>query len=343
MLINPHEQISDTHALNSLPLPLASLEPREKRKRETGPQSDTVEAVEVKRARKNSSEPPDAGPEQDSDSEQDSGSEAWPGIGYHPSEEGPKWFDERCLRSYQQFLLFERAYDEIYNEDNMRADEPNPLPSPEPSDGDASEGDEREFPTAGPEQAQHPIPILGQDSDSEQGSDSEQDLGPEQNSDPEEWPSVQDVSSKEDSNWIQQKYERSYQQHLLSEKAYDESYKGDSMPADEPNPLINPEPSDGDAAETVSPDQARHSTISPYRIFSPPPLRKRDTTPPQRKRRQLLEEGKNKRKKNKPQEEALSPATKAFLRSKRSSRRDSNRNLWHLGDDGMACEVSRVR
>lgn len=152
--VDPDEQISDTHALDSLPIPLESPEPREKRNRTTDPQSDTLEAVEVKWARKNSSEPPDP------DSELDSDSKVWLGIGYDPSGEEP--------------------------------------------------------------------------------------------------------------NWIQQKYERSYQQHLLSEKAYNESYNEDNMPANEPNPLLN-QASDRDAAETVSSDQARHSTINPYRIFSPPP------------------------------------------------------------------------
>ncbi|KAM0455662.1 hypothetical protein ACHAPV_007740 [Trichoderma viride] len=324
--VDPDEQISNTRALDSLPLLLASPEPREIRKRTTDPQSDTLEAVEVKRARQNSSEPPD------------SDSKLWPGIGYDPSGEEPNW----------NYLLSEKAYDESYHEDNMPADEPNPLPSPEPSDRDAAEGDEREFPTASPEQAQHPIPILGQDSDSEkdsgseQGSDSEQNSGPEQDSGPELWPGVGYPSEKEP-NWIQQKYARPYQQHLLSEKAYDESYNEDNIRADEPNPLLNPEPSDRDAAETVSPDQARHSTIDPYRIFSPPPLRKRDRVPPRRKGREPLKEGKNKRKKSKLQDEALSPAVKAFLRSTRSSRRDSDCKLWCLGDDGMACTVLRVR
>lgn len=77
--VDPDEQISNTRALDSLPLLLASPEPREIRKRTTDPQSDTLEAVEVKRARQNSSEPPD------------SDSKLWPGIGYDPSGEEPNW------------------------------------------------------------------------------------------------------------------------------------------------------------------------------------------------------------------------------------------------------------
>ncbi|EHK43476.1 hypothetical protein TRIATDRAFT_85715 [Trichoderma atroviride IMI 206040] len=179
--VNPDEQISDTHALDSLPLPLANPEPRTKRKRTTDPQSDTLEEVEIKRARKNSSEPPD--PEQ----ERNSGPELWPGVHDILSKGKPVWFNEKCLRSYHNFLLSEKAYNESYNEDNMPADEPNPLPSPELSDSDAAEGDEQEIPTTSPEQAQHPIPIL-RHSDSEQDSDSEP------------WPSIVRDLSKEEPN-----------------------------------------------------------------------------------------------------------------------------------------------
>ncbi|KAL7893623.1 hypothetical protein HDV63DRAFT_183447 [Trichoderma sp. SZMC 28014] len=375
--VNPDEQISDTHAHDSLPASLASPERREKRKRTIELESDTHEAVETKRARKDSIKSLDPDPEQNLDFV------PWPSVRDVPRKEESNWVQRYYERAYRGYLLSEKAYDESYNEDNMPADEPNPLPSPGPSDGEAAEGDEREFPTASPEraqhprppvleqisrpelssvtlwpgveyfptiakptrvqqgfptaspeQAQHPIPILEQDSDSEQGSDSEQDSRPEQNPRPElssntVWPSVRDVPRKEESNWVQRYYERAYRGYLLSEKAYDESYNEDNMPTDEPNQSTNSE--------------ARHSTINPYRIYSPPPLRKRDTIPSQRKWRQPLEEGKKKRKKNKPQGEALSPAAKAFLRSKRSSRRDPNGNLWHLGNDGIACKVSRVR
>ncbi|UKZ59972.1 uncharacterized protein TrAtP1_001261 [Trichoderma atroviride] len=205
--VNPDEQISDTHALDSLPLPLANPEPRTKRKRTTDPQSDTLEEVEIKRARKNSSEPPD--PEQ----ERNSGPELWPGVHDILSKGKPVWFNEECLRSYHNFLLSEKAYNESYNEDNMLADELNP--SPELSDSDAAEGDEQEIPTTSPEQTQHPIPILRhsdseQDSDSEQGSDSEQDPEQEQNSGFELWPSVQDIPSKGKPVWFNEECLRSY-------------------------------------------------------------------------------------------------------------------------------------
>ncbi|KAM0514170.1 hypothetical protein ACHAPE_007006 [Trichoderma viride] len=270
--VNPDGQISDAYTFDSLPLRLASFETHEKRKRAADPEPDTLEAAEIKRARKNSSEPPDPDPEQNLDPEE------WPGVQDVPRKEGSDWVLRYYERSYQNYLLSEKAYNESYNEDNMPADEPNPLPSPETSDRDAAEGDERESPIASPEQERHPIPNL-------EHSGSEQDAGSEL------WPGIGYHPSEEGPKWFDERCLQSYQQFLLFERAYDEVYNEDNVPADQLNPPLGPESSNRDAAESgrwdfpaVSPDQAQHSRINPYGLYCPGVFRKRDPVPPQRKR-----------------------------------------------------------
>lgn len=200
--VNADEQISNTYTLDSLPSSRASPERREKRKRTADPQSDTLEEVAIKRTRKASSEPPD------SDSESDPDSKLWPSIGYDPSEEEPNWVGQMYERSHQQYLLFEKAYNENYND---------PLSSPEPSESDEIEIGGWEVLTANPEQPRRPSPILRQDPDAGQDSGSDRDSGLGEDSgwpDSEVWPSIRDDSSEEEPDWLEQTHERSNQQSV---------------------------------------------------------------------------------------------------------------------------------
>ncbi|KAL7928493.1 hypothetical protein V8C35DRAFT_318089, partial [Trichoderma chlorosporum] len=129
----------------------------------------------------------------------------------------------------------------------------------------------------------------------------------------------------------------------------DDEYYGDTS-ADHQNPPLSPASSDTEPTaqneereiRTVRSIRERQPTPGPSRSSPRRRFRKRSETPPQRNPQQPSGEGKNKDKKNKPQEEALSPAVETFLRSKRSSRRDPKCKLWQLGNDGVACRVSRV-
>ncbi|KAL7916760.1 hypothetical protein GGI35DRAFT_49038 [Trichoderma velutinum] len=171
---------------------------------------------------------------------------------------------------------------------------------------------------------------------------------PESSSEP--WPSIECNPRKEEPNWMEQLYVRSYTQAMLLHDEYDSDTS-----ANHQNPLPSPEPSDHDVTEsdewefpTVDSIRAPQSTSKISRLLSRQRRRQRDATPPpQRKRRQPPKMDKNERhkrdKRNKPRHEALSPAVETFLHSKRSSRRDPNCRLWQLGDDGTACTVSRVR
>jgi hypothetical protein len=162
----------------------------------------------------------------------------------------------------------------------------------------------------------------------------------------EPWPSIGYIPREEEEpspvqQWIHEMYINAMQ--LSAE------YDSD-ISADDQNPLPSPEPSDGDAAERdewefpiVDSTHTYHSTPRNSRILSRQRPRKNDTIPTRRKRRQPPKKGKGENKRNKRLDEALSPAVETFLRSRRSTRRDANCKLWHLGDDGTACTVSRVR
>ncbi|KAM6478078.1 hypothetical protein HDV62DRAFT_371902 [Trichoderma sp. SZMC 28011] len=165
----------------------------------------------------------------------------------------------------------------------------------------------------------------------------------------EAWPSIECNPHEEKPNWMEQLYIRSSTQAMLLHDEYDSDTS-----ANHQNPLPSPEPSDQDLTEsdewefpTVDSIKPPQSTPKTSKLLSRQRRRQQRnaTPPPQRKRRQpppkMDKDGGNKR--NKPRHEALSPAIETFLHSKRSSRRDSNCKLWQLGDDGMACTVSRVR
>ncbi|KAL7803840.1 hypothetical protein V8C43DRAFT_172 [Trichoderma afarasin] len=168
----------------------------------------------------------------------------------------------------------------------------------------------------------------------------------------EAWPSIECNPREEEPNFMEQLYVRSYTKAMLLHDEYDSDTS-----ASHQNPLPSPEPSDQDLTEsdewefpTVDSIKAPQSTTKSPRLLSRQRRRQRDAPPPQRKRRQppkMDEDGRDKRdkrnKRDKSRHEALSPAVETFLHSKRSSRRDINCKLWQLGDDGMACTVSRVR
>ncbi|KAK4078966.1 hypothetical protein H0G86_000138 [Trichoderma simmonsii] len=168
----------------------------------------------------------------------------------------------------------------------------------------------------------------------------------------EAWPSIECNPREEEPNFMEQLYVRSHTQAMLLHDEYDSDTS-----ASHQNPLPSPEPSDQDVTEsdewelpTVDSIKEPRSTPKTSRLLSHKHRRQQRnaTPPPQRKRRQpppkMDKDGGNKRdKRNKPRHEALSPAVETFLHSKRSSRRDTSCKLWQLGDDGMACTVSRVR
>ncbi|KAL7921410.1 hypothetical protein ACQKWADRAFT_295722 [Trichoderma austrokoningii] len=123
-------------------------------------------------------------------------------------------------------------------------------------------------------------------------------------------------------------------------------------------PTAEPSHEEEDVADSIPslPAPARDATTTATGLIDASPRRspriRRTPTPPPKKRPQTRKQrkgrgrkgGKDAEDKKKPRgDEVFSPAAEKFLRSKRSSRRDTNSKLWHLGDDGKACSVSYKR
>lgn len=109
-----------------------------KRKRVLDSQSDASEEPDTKRARRSSS------PESPNMS-----LESWPSIGYNPCQEEPNPLEQFYIESHHKAWRIHEEYDS-----DTPADHQNPLPSPKPSDRDATdedmtESDEWRFPSVG--------------------------------------------------------------------------------------------------------------------------------------------------------------------------------------------------
>ncbi|EHK19406.1 uncharacterized protein TRIVIDRAFT_216494 [Trichoderma virens Gv29-8] len=138
------------------------------------------------------------------------------------------------------------------------------------------------------------------------------------------------------------------------------------------NPLPSPVPSESDASENEAIEQTivhaahqtRHSASEPQQMLYLKPQkslspkvsssRRRNRSSRQRIERRIpvssyQEQPRQQRRKKKniyhdrPRDENPSPLVKRFLQSKRSSRRDSQCELWYLSNNGIACAVTSTR
>ncbi|KAL7941130.1 hypothetical protein V8C42DRAFT_199438 [Trichoderma barbatum] len=331
----PDASILHDGALRSPPVSLASPERREKRRRTPDYQSDTFEEPETKRTRRS------PGP---SDSP-DTASEPWPSIEYNPRKEEPCPLRQFINEMHKQDMLFHEEYDSDTFED-AKAKETRT--SPNPSKPHAQEPWLEHSYIQSNKEATLSLKEYDSDiTDEPETTGTRRSPNPSESPEPssEPWASIEYNPRKEEPCPLRQFINEMHKQDMLLHEEYDSD-----TAADQRNPLPSPEPSDGDMSQndgcdsrTVGSIQARKSTLKSSKLHSRQRPRKRDATPPRRKQRQPPKKREEKKKRNRSRDEAVSPAVETFLRSKRSSRRDPNCKLWHLGDDGTACTVSRVR
>lgn len=158
------------------------------------------------------------------------------------------------------------------------------------------------------------------------------------------WPGIGYSPCQEESNQLKQLCIASEYAALRTHEQYDSDICDDHQ-----NPLPSPALSDTDATDRniVGSDEREPPTATSIlgtpRLLSHQRHRRRDRIPPNRKRHQLPKKEKEENECNKRRNKALQCTVEAIFRSKRSSRRDHNCELWQLGDDGSAREVPKAR